>query len=423
MSSDGSPTLARRPRRGLALLATAVACAACATARPTATDAPAPAATLVLGADTHLHLTTSHTATPVFEGEPGQGVLTWSTQSRLKNQVEAEHLRAAGVRLALAAVWPPYRLRPHRTSFDETVGALYGLHAFAQRRGDFTVALSAAAARRALAADQVALVPQVEGGEGITRVEDVDALYRAGMRCLTLVHFVDLDVGGAAWGQAWDVFLGTRKATGNNPQGLTPLGRRVVERLMDLGVLIDLAHASDALSNDVLDLAEARGVPVIASHSGARALQDKERNVSDALARRLAKNGGVMGVSLFEMQVGKVPDAAKWPGFQPDTCDDVVAHWAHFARVAGPEAVALGSDFNGFILRGRPGGLCPNGIRNASDLPQLFAALQQRGVPRAALDGMGEKLLGILEKVEAKAKPEARARALSLTPWVVPSFE
>lgn len=395
----------------------------CATARPTATDAPAPAAPLLLGADTHLHLTTSHAAKPVFEGEPGQGILTWSTQSRLTNQVEAEHLRRSGVRLALAAVWPPYRLRPHRTSFDETVGVLYGLHDFARRRGDFTVALSAATARRALGAGQVALVPQVEGGEGITRVEDVDVLYRAGMRCLTLVHFVDIDVGGASWGQAWDVFLGTKKANGNNPLGLTPLGKQVVERLMDLGVLIDLAHASDALSSDVLDLAEARGVPVIASHSGARALLDKERNVSDALARRIAKNGGVMGVSLFEMQVGKVPDEKKWAGFVPDTCDDVVAHWAHFASVAGPEAVVLGSDLNGFIIRGRPGGLCPNGIRNASDLPQLFAALEKRGVPRAALDGMGEKLLGILEKVEARAKPEAQARALSLPPWVVPSFE
>lgn len=401
----------------------AVLAAGCAAPRPVSPSAPPPAPALRLGADTHLHLTTSHAATPVFEGEPGQGILAGSPQSRLTNQVEAEHLRRAGVRLALAAVWPPVRARPYRTSLDESVGVLYGLEAFARRRADFTVARSAAEARGALAAGQVVLVPQVEGGEGITRVDDVDVLYRAGMRCLTLVHFEDIALGGASWGQALDTFFNTPRANGKNPRGLTPLGRAAVARLMDLGVLIDLAHASDALANEVLDLAEARGVPVVASHSGARALKDKERNVSDALAGRIARLGGAMGVSLFEMQVGGTPEAHRWPGFVPDTCDEVVAHWAHLAKVAGPEAVLLGSDFNGFIIRGRPGGACPDGLRNTSDLPQLFAALEQRGVPRAALDGMGERLLGILEQVEAKADPQARARALARPPWVVPSFE
>lgn len=404
------------------LLCAALA-AGCAAPRPVSTSAPAPAPPLSLGADVHVHLTTSHAATPVFEGEPGQGILARSPQSRLTNQVEAEHLRRAGVRLLLAAVWPPIRARPYRSSLDETVGVLYGLDAFARRRADFTVARSASEARRALAAGQVVLVPQVEGGEGITRVDDVDVLYRAGMRCLTLVHFEDIALGGASWGQAVDVFFNTPKAKGKNPQGLTPLGRAAVERLMDLGVLIDLAHASDALAGEVLDLAEARGVPVVASHSGARGLLDIERNVSDALAKRIARSGGALGVSLFEMQAGGTPEAQRWPGFQSDTCDEVVAHWAHLAKVAGPEAVMLGSDFNGFIIRGRPGGACPEGLRNTSDLPQLFAALEQRGVPRAALDGSGERLLRILEQVEAKAKPEARARALSRAPWVVPSFE
>jgi membrane dipeptidase len=396
---------------------------ACATARPVEKDAPAPAPTLVLGADTHLHFTTSHAAKPVFFGEPGSGVLADSPRSRLTNQVEAEALRKSGVRLALAAVWPPIQIRPYRTSLDETVGVLNGLFDFAQRRGDFTVALSAKKARQALAAGQIALVPQVEGGEGITKVEDVDTLYRAGMRCLILVHFVDIDLGGASWGQSLDVFFGGAHAHGKNPHGLTPMGRAAVERMIDLGILIDLAHASDALANEVLDIAERRGVPVIDSHSGARSLKDVERNVSDALAQRVAKIGGLIGVSLFEMQVGEVPESARWPGFQPGTCDDVVAHWLHQINTVGPEHVVLGSDFNGFIIRGHAGGLCPNGMRNTYDLPQLFAALELKGVPRAALDGMGERLLGVLDAVEAKADKAAQARVMRRPPYVVPSFE
>jgi membrane dipeptidase len=378
---------------------------------------------LTLGADLHLHFTSARAAKPAFFGEPGSGVMADSPRSRLTNQVEAEQLRGAGVRLVLGALWPPIRSRPHRTSLDESVGVLYGLEDFAQQRSGFTFARSAKEARRALAAGQIAVLPQVEGGEGITRVQDVDTLYRAGMRSLTLVHFIDLELGGASWGQSLDVFFGGAHAHGKNPRGLTPLGKSVIERLMDLGVLIDLAHASDALANDVLDLAEARGVPVIASHSGARALMDIERNVSDAMARRVAQTGGAVGVSFFEMQVGEVPESARWPGFQLGTCDNVVAHWLHLAQTAGPEHVMLGSDWNGFIIRGHPGGLCPEGLRHAGDLPRLFAALEKKGVPRAALDGTGEQLLSIVEAVEAKALPEAQARALSLPPHHVPSFE
>ena len=382
-----------------------------------------PATTLVLGVDTHLHFTSSHTDKPFFFGEPGSGTLADYPRSRLQNQVDAEALRRSGVRLALGAVWPPMRLRPYRTSLDESVGALQGLFDFTQRRAGFTVALSAAAARRAVAAGQIVIVPQVEGGEGITRPDDVDTLYRAGMRCLTLMHFADSALGGASWGQSFDVVFGGPHARGRNPHGLSPMGQAVVERMMDLGVVIDLAHASDALANDVLDLAERRGVPVIASHSGARALKDVERNVSDEVAQRVAQNGGVVGVSLFEMQVGDTPQRERWPGFQPGTCDDVVAHWLHLARAVGPEHVVLGSDWNGMIVSGHPGGLCPNGLRNTFDLPQLFAALELKGVPRSALDGMGQRLLGILDGVEAKADKAAQKRALRRPTYVVPSFE
>jgi membrane dipeptidase len=424
---DGSGELSVRQGRvpsaeGRGVLALLVF-ASCATPRPIAKDAPAPASTLSLGVDTHIHFTSSHTDKPIFFGEPGSGVLATSPKTRLENQIDAEGLRQSGVRLVLGAVWPPMRLRPYRSALDEAVGALNGLYDFTQRRAGFTFALSAARARRALAAGQIAVVPQVEGGEGITRVEDVDALYRSGMRCLTLMHFVDSELGGSAWGQSFDVVFGGAHAHGQNPKGLSPLGKAAVERLMELGVLIDLAHSSDALANDVLDLAERRGVPVVASHSGARSLKDVERNVSDAVAQRVAKIGGVVGVSLFEMQVGEVPEPDRWPGFQAGTCDEVVAHWLHLAQAVGPEHVVLGSDWNGMIIRGNPGGLCPNGLRNTDDLPQLFAALEHKGVPRAALDGMGERLLGILDAVEAKANKAAQQEVMRRPPYVVPSFE
>lgn len=368
----------------------------------------APVQALRFGADTHVHLTMSSAAAPLFDGEPGSGVLTWNPSARLKNHVEEAHLRAAGVKLVFGALWPPNATRPHRTALDESLSQVDALEDFALRNPGFHVVRSAAQAREAVAKGFIAVVPQLEGGEGITRPADVDALYGAGIRCLTVVHFVDSPLGGAAHGQLSRNFLGGTSAE-NNPRGLSELGRAAVSRAMDVGMLLDLSHASEALADDVLTLAEARGVPVINSHTGARAQMDMERNLSSTLAARIAKGGGLIGVTLFASQL-QVPDSVG-PDHLHGGCDDVVSHWRSLASAATPSAIVLGSDLNSFITRARPGGACPRGLRNTADLPALFSALEAGGLPREALDGMGEQVLRVLEAVEAKAAPLARLEA------------
>ncbi|MCA2981799.1 MAG: membrane dipeptidase [Myxococcaceae bacterium] len=381
----------------------------CAAGRPVSEPRPPPAAPLRFGVDTHVHLTMAQGARPLFTGEPGSGVLTWNPRARLLNQLEATHLDAAGVKLVFGALWPPNATRPGRTALDESLDQVEALFEFARRRPRFRVVLSSDEARTAVAAGFIAVVPQLEGGEGITRVEDVDLLYAAGVRCLTLVHFVDTHLGGSAKGQLEKNVLGVRPV-GGNPRGLSPLGREVVQRAMDVGLLLDLSHASEVMAEEVLAMTEARGVPVINTHTGARALMDMERNLSSPLAARVSRGGGVIGVSLYDTQV-EVLTGDVLPSHQHGTCDDVVAHWLELAKAATPERVVLGSDLNSFISRARAGGQCANGLRNASDLPGLFAALEANGVPRATLDGMGDAVLELLGAVEARADPAAQARA------------
>ncbi len=269
---------------------------------------------------------------------------------------------------------------------------------------------SAAQARKVLAQGQIAILPAVEGCEGVLEVDDVDRLWMAGARALTLMHFKNTALGGAAIGQTARNLLNI-KTDALEPEGLTELGKQAVTRMMDLGIVIDLAHASDALSRDVLDLAEARGVPVVNSHSASRAYLVSERSIPDDLAVRIAKGGGLVGVVINDKMSTAVPEAAQWPGFVPQSCDEVVAHWLHLASLVGPESLVLGSDFNGFITRHGVGGSCPKGLRNAGDLPDLWAALEAHGIPHAALDGMGEKFLALVEKVESKSNPAVKATA------------
>jgi membrane dipeptidase len=386
----------------------------CATAGlPVTTPAPPSVRAPTLAVDTHLHLSMHRAARPIFQGEPGSGALSTNPGNRWVNAVDEGSLREHGVKLVYGAVWPPFAGRPGRTAFDEAVNQVRGLDLFTLEHPGFALVRSAAEARRAIARGAIAVLPQLEGGEGLRSVADLDALYLEGVRCMTLVHFVGNDLGGAAVGQLARALLHQDvRDRVKEPQGLTPLGRAIVTRMMDLGIVIDLAHASDVLAADVLTMTEARGVPVIISHTGSRALSGMERNLPDDLARRVVASGGLLGLSLFVDQL-EVPDhTPPWPGAVPRSCDDVVAHWLHFAALVGHDALVLGTDDNGTTVRAGPGGLCPDGLGTSRELGGLWNALASKGVPTDALDSQGERLLGLIEKVEKKALPPAQRGAL-----------
>ncbi len=383
-----------------------VALAAClpGKARPVTPLAPAPP--LANGVDIHVHVTMKQ-AIPFFAGEPGSGVLATSPNQMTVNQVDAAALRRAGIRTVVAMLWPPPPLRPTRTRLTEALHQLRQLRAFTHGRPDFGLALDAASARALASSDRIALVPAVEGAEAISSVADVDLLYAAGARVLTVVHFVDNAIADAQDDQFGRVvgWLANGKRG-----GLTPLGRRAVERMMTLGIAIDLAHASEQTARDVLELTGARGVPVLTTHAGSANVQD--RTVPDWEAERIARQGGLIGIGVYRFSTLRpVPKEDQREGHQLDTCDDVVAHWVHYAKVAGPEHVVLGSDFNSVILRALPGGFCPDGLRHTGDLPYLFGALQARGIPRETLDHGADRFLELLERVQAAADPREQARA------------
>lgn len=379
--------------------------------RPTTLPTPRAGAPLKGGVDTHLHLTMSAAAKPFMKGEPGEGAVTTDPGERLINGVTEAQLHATGVTLVFAGLWPPLRLRPGRTALAEALHQVRELDDFMGRRPGFALATDARDARRILGSGRVAVLPQLEGGEGIDRVEDVDALYAAGVRVITVVHFVSTQLGGAANGQLTRALLGAKPDGALEPQGLSPLGRAAIERMVQLGIVIDVAHASDRFVTDVLEITEPLGVPLLVSHTAARSLSNSERNLSDALARRVVASGGLIGLTLNRVQLDTDPAHELGPAHRHLTCDDLIAHWKHLASVTSPEALVLGSDVNGFITRAFPGGLCPDGLRNYGDLSQVWGALEANGIPRAALDGMGEQLLKLVERVEGRADESAQASA------------
>ena len=116
--------------------------------------------------------------------------------------------------------------------------------------------------------------------------------------------------------------------------GLSAAGRRLVKRMDEVGMIVDLSHCGERTSFDVLETPSAH--PPIFSHSNARAIYDHERNISDAQIRAVAQRGGYIGINGVGMFLGASSGAIPAA---------MARHAAHIAGIAGPDRVGLGLDF------------------------------------------------------------------------------
>lgn len=160
------------------------------------------------------------------------------------------------------------------------------------------------------------------GIEGLHCLEgdlnNVRAMFNAGFRMMAPTHFFDNQLGGSAHGM--------------EKMGLTDFGAAVIETMEKLQIIVDLAHASPKMIDDVLDRVTR---PVVISHTGVKGTCDNNRNLSDEHLRRIAAGGGLIGIGF-------------WP---TATCGDDAASIARAIRytadLVGVDHVCLGSDYDG----------------------------------------------------------------------------
>ena len=288
------------------------------------------------------------------------------------------------------------------------------------------LATTAAEVRAAMKAGRVASLIGVEGGHQIDANLAVLRQFKAlGVAYMTLTHSQSLE-----WA---DSSTGTVRAG-----GLSPFGRQVVAEMNRLGMIVDVSHVADTTMAQALDVSKA---PVMASHSGARAVSDVPRNIPDDLLRRIGAGGGVVMVNFYPAFVSPrwrawdrersayarsvgVPDDVyddrapakllEWQRTHAEpavTVSDVADHVDHVAQVAGKAAVGLGGDFDGISGTG------PIGLKGVEGYPALFAELARRGWSDADLAALAQgNVLRVMERVEAVAREMA-----AVPPAVVPT--
>jgi membrane dipeptidase len=243
--------------------------------------------------------------------------------------------------------------------------------------------------------------------------------YQLGIRAMTLTH---------ARNNNWADSANDKPAH----NGLTDFGKEVVREMNRLGMLVDLAHVSDKTFYDALSVSTK---PVIVSHSSMRAISNVARNVSDAMLRALAKNGGVIGIC-FGMGFINPMDAkallsatdteAEAPTLTGSALDEYAAenarklfgkpkrvvatvenvadHIDHAVKIAGIDHVGIGSDFDGIAATA-------NGLEDVSKMPVLVAVLLKRGYSKTDLKKiLGENVLRVIREVTGETRPVLASR-------------
>lgn len=208
--------------------------------------------------------------------------------------------------------------------------------------------------------------------------------------------------------------------------GLSPFGEQVVREMNRLGIIVDVSHLSDEAVRDVLKLTD---VPVIASHSGMRHFTPGfNRNMDDALAKEVAKHGGVVQVSFgtvfldakaakdFDTRRWTMEDmkaagksnaelkafADQWKKDHPAPVlhtDSVIDQIDHAVKLVGVDHVGIGSDFDGVS------GELPVELKSVADFPNLVAGLQARGYKDEDIRKiLGGNMLRVWTEIERRAE-------------------
>ncbi len=317
----------------------------------------------------------------------------------------------------------------YKAAYDQAIAKFNAAHNVAEKLypNRCELAFSPADVRRIAKTGKRVLMIGIENGFVIgTDLSLIKKYYDLGARYITLSHSGD--------NQICDSATNSRKL--NN--GLSPFGKQVVAAMNRLGIMVDVSHIGEKSYWDVIAATKA---PIIASHSGCRAVCDSPRNLTDDQLRALKKNGGVIQiVALGSYLKSESPERAKaiaalraeigmsrfntserrnWTPEQqaeyaklnqtfqsrvkevdakypPATIKDFVDHIDHAVKIVGIDHVGIGTDFDG-------GGGVP-GFNDDSDAPNVTLELVKRGYSEKDIDKIwGGNLLRVWEEVAKKA--------------------
>lgn len=337
-----------------------------------------------------------------------------------KGHVDLIRLAEGGVDVQFFALWPdPRQYKPDKM-YRQTVTLLDSVTAVVSRNPDkVRLCRNPAEIEQTVADGKIAACMGIEGGTAIENsLDKLVYFYNRGVRYL-----------GLTWNDSNDWASSAKDETDPNWQGhkgLTDFGRKVIRKMNELGMIVDLSHSGEQTFYDVLKITTK---PVICSHSCVYAICPHFRNLKDDQLKALAENGGVIFINFYPgylvkdfdriyMEARKrataIQDSLKNAGssepfdraayihsqidsLKPDV-GTLADHIDYVVRLIGDDHVGLGSDFDGISIT-------PNGLEDVTKMPEIAKELLRRGYSRESVEKiLGGNFMRVFRSVQAGKK-------------------
>lgn len=201
--------------------------------------------------------------------------------------------------------------------------------------------------------NKIGFLISMEGSEPLEETEDLRMFFELGVRSLGFTWNIDNRYSATCMS--------------HKDYGLTGEGERLVNLCNELGIIIDISHASKRASMEMLNLSES---PMIASHANASSVWKHSRNLDDEQLAALKENGGVVGVSLIAATISKEPSVRS-----------LADHIIYLRDKFGAGIVAIGTDYFGLLNADEP-----SGLEDISKFGNLWVELEERGLSRSDIE-------------------------------------
>ena len=267
----------------------------------------------------------------------------YNFKNNTKFQVDLEKMKKGNVSLEVFAACPSIR---GDRALKKTIKLIDKFNYLIENNKEIELVKNLNQINEVINSNKIAAVLAVEGADGISNLSTLRVFYELGVRMITLT-----------WNYRNYIADGLDEIEADG--GVTKFGKRFIEEMDKLGMVIDLSHLTPASFWDVIKYSDK---PLVASHSNVKKICNHKRNLDDEQIKAIAKTNGLIGINFC-------PEFIK--NNNEVTIIDLIEHINYIKNLVGIDYIGLGTDYDGITET-------PKNLENISKLPNLIKELRRQ---------------------------------------------
>jgi len=277
-----------------------------------------------------------------------------------KSQVDYVKMKEADIDLAFFSIFIPEQKQRTRKNY---ITKIKKIRKFFENDKRFNLILNKEDLKKR---DRLGIILHIEGGDCISDLKDLLDLYNFGVRSMGIAFDIDNSLVGSL----------------NSSRGLSRLGKKIINKMNKLGIIIDVSHMNEKSFWEVFKISKN---PFVATHSNVFKISKNKRNLNNRQIKALTEKGGMMGIFFSSPFLNDSKKA---------NLSDIISHIDYVIKLVGIDYIGVGSDFGG-ILSGTP-----KGMGDISKLPKIMDGLEKKGYLKKDIEKiMGNNWIQVIKKI------------------------